>query len=151
MPLSETIAEEMKTAARAKDAARLSTLRLIKSEFMKHEVQGGSAPTEDQCFAILKKMAKQRRDSIEQFRAGARVDLAEKEEVELKVIESFLPAGLSDEQIDAIVDEALGALTPEELAKPGQVIGKVMAKLKATGASFDGKAANERIQRRLKA
>lgn len=147
MALLEKIDEQMKAAMRAKEAERLGALRLIKSELKKAELDAPLTPEREQ--EVLKRMAKQRRDSIEQFRAGNRQDLADKENGELKVIEGFLPAALAQEQVDAIIDEVLAETGAVDPAKSGAVIGKVMGRLKATGQSFDGKAVNEQIRRRL--
>lgn len=147
MALIEQIDGEIKQAMRAKDAERLSVLRLIKNDLKKAELDAPLTPEKEQ--EVLKRMAKQRRDSIEQFKLGNRPELAAKEETELRAIESFLPASLTEDQVDAIIDATLKEMGAVDPAKSGAAIGKVMAALKATGQSFDGKAANERVRKRL--
>lgn len=148
MSLVEQISAQMKDAMKSKDQARLSALRLIKAEIGKAELATGASLTEAQEQELLKRMAKQRRDSIEQFRAGGREDLATKEEAELGFIEGFLPAGITQEELDAIIDAALA----EAGAAPnaGKLTGDVIKRVQATGKSVDGKAVGKRIQERLK-
>ncbi|MBI3735578.1 GatB/YqeY domain-containing protein [Candidatus Sumerlaeota bacterium] len=149
--LIEQINEEIKNAMKAKDAARLSALRLIKTDLMKMEVDQGKELSEADEMAVLKKMVKQRRDAIEQYRQGNRPELAEKEEGELKIIETFLPASLDEATIDKIIDEVLGEVDHAgPNATMGFLIGRVMGRLKATGRPFDGKAVNERVLKRIK-
>jgi uncharacterized protein YqeY len=149
MSLIEKLDEQMKSAMRAKDAATLSTLRLIKTDLKKDELDSAKDLTPEREQAVLKRMAKQRRESIDLYRQGGRTELAEKEATELRVIETFLPASLEPEELDRIIDATLAEAGPG--AKGGAVIGKVMAALKATGKAFDGKDASERVRRRLDA
>ncbi len=151
MSLLEQIQDEIKTAMKSKDVERLGALRLIKTDLAKAELDQGKALTADAEIAVLKKMVKQRRDSIEQFTQGGRTELAAKEIAELKIIETFLPAGLSDAEMEAIVDAAFAEMgeIPAGIS-PGAITGKVMGKLKAAGKPFDGKRASELVNARLK-
>ncbi|GJI96196.1 GatB/YqeY domain-containing protein [Rugamonas sp. FT107W] len=126
MGLREQITEDMKTAMRAKEAGRLATIRLILAEIKRKEVDERIEVNDDQTVAIVEKMIKQRKDSITQFEAGGRADLADIEKAELVVLTAYMPAGLSDEEIAAEVAAAVaasGAAGPQDM-------GKVMAIVK---------------------
>ena len=126
MGLKEQITEDMKAAMRAKEAGKLGTIRLIISEIKRKEVDERIEVTDEQVLAIVEKMIKQRKDSITQFEAGNRQDLADIEKAELVVLNAYMPAGLSDEQIAAEVAAAVaasGAAGPQDM-------GKVMALIK---------------------
>ena len=126
MGLKEQITEDMKAAMRAKEAAKLGTIRLIISEIKRKEVDERIEVTDEQALAIVEKMIKPRKDSITQFEAGNRQDLADIEKAELEVLVAYMPAGLSDEQIAA---EVAAAVTASGAAGP-QDMGKVMAIIK---------------------
>jgi uncharacterized protein len=126
MGLKEQITEDMKAAMRAKEAGKLGTIRLIIAEIKRKEVDERIEVTDEQALAIVEKMIKQRKDSISQFEAGGRQDLADIEKAELVVLNAYMPAGLSDEQIAA---EVASAVTASGAAGP-QDMGKVMAILK---------------------
>ena len=126
MGLREQITEDMKNAMRAKEAGRLSTIRLILAEIKRKEVDERIEVNDDQTVAIVEKMIKQRKDSITQFEAGGRADLADIEKAELVVLAAYMPAGLSDEEVAAEVAAAVaasGAAGPQDM-------GKVMAIVK---------------------
>jgi len=126
MGLKEQITEDMKAAMRAKEAGKLGTIRLIIAEIKRKEVDERIEVTDEQALAIVEKMIKQRKDSISQFEAGGRQDLADIEKAELVVLNAYMPAGLSDQQIAA---EVAAAVTASGAAGP-QDMGKVMAILK---------------------
>ncbi|WP_426110551.1 GatB/YqeY domain-containing protein [Massilia sp. PWRC2] len=126
MGLKEQITEDMKTAMRAKDAGRLGTVRLIIAEIKRKEVDERIDVSDDQALVIIEKMIKQRKDSITQFEAGGRADLADIEKAELAILSAYMPAGLSAEEIGAAVADAVaasGAAGPQDM-------GKVMALIK---------------------
>ena len=126
MGLREQITEDMKNAMRAKEASRLATIRLILAEIKRKEVDERIEVNDEQTVAIVEKMIKQRKDSITQFEAGNRQDLADIEKAELVVLTAYMPAGLSDEEIAAEVAAAVatsGAAGPQDM-------GKVMAIVK---------------------
>ena len=126
MGLKEQITEDMKTAMRAKDAGRLGTIRLIIAEIKRKEVDERIEVSDEQTLVIIEKMIKQRKDSISQFEAGGRADLADIEKAELAILSAYMPAGLSEEQIAAEVAAAVaasGAAGPQDM-------GKVMGLLK---------------------
>jgi uncharacterized protein YqeY len=126
MGLREQITEDMKNAMRAKETAKLGTIRLLLAEIKRKEVDERIEVTDAQSLAIVEKMIKQRKDSISQFEAGGRADLADIEKAELVILSAYMPAGLSDEEIAAEVTAAVaasGAAGPQDM-------GKVMAILK---------------------
>ena len=126
MGLREQITEDMKNAMRAKEATRLATIRLILAEIKRKEVDERIEVNDEQTVAIVEKMIKQRKDSITQFEAGNRQDLADIEKAELVVLTAYMPAGLSDDEIAAQVAAAVaasGAAGPQDM-------GKVMAIVK---------------------
>ncbi len=120
------IKEQQKDAMRAKDKARLSALRLILSEVKQREVDTRTDVTDDDMIAILTKMVKQRRDSVEQYQSANRQDLADVEIAEIAVIEQFLPQPLSADEVDALIEKAIA----DSGAAGMQDMGKVMAVLK---------------------
>ncbi|NML61137.1 GatB/YqeY domain-containing protein [Massilia sp. RP-1-19] len=126
MSLKEQITEDMKTAMRAKDAGRLQTVRLMIAEIKRKEVDERIELDDAQTLAIVEKMIKQRKDSISQFEAGNRQDLADIEKAELAILSAYMPAGLSDEEVAA---EVAAAVTASGAAGP-QDMGKVMAIVK---------------------
>ena len=126
MGLKDQITEDMKTAMRAKDAGKLGTIRLIIAEIKRKEVDERIDVSDEQALAIIEKMIKQRKDSISQFEAGGRADLADIEKAELVVLAAYMPVGLSEEEIAAAVTDAVaasGAAGPQDM-------GKVMALIK---------------------
>ena len=118
--LKQQLNEDMKTAMRAKDKERLGVIRLILAAIKQREVDERIALDDAQVLAVLDKMVKQRRDSIDQFQAAGREDLAEKERFELQVIQSYLPAALDEAELEAMVKSAIaetGAASIKDMAK----------------------------------
>lgn len=129
MSLKAQITEDMKAAMRAKESARLATIRLILAEIKRKEVDEQIELDDTQTLAIVEKMIKQRKDSITQFEAGGRADLADIEKAELAILSTYMPAGLSDEEIAAEVAAAVastGAAGPQDM---GKVMGVLKPKL----------------------
>jgi uncharacterized protein YqeY len=126
MSLKEQITEDMKTAMRAKDAGKLGTIRLMLAEIKRKEVDERIEVTDAQTLQIIEKMIKQRKDSIQQFEAGGRQDLADIEKAELAILSAYMPAGLSEAEIRA---EVAAAVSASGAAGP-QDMGKVMAIVK---------------------
>ena len=127
MSLKEQITEDMKNAMRAKEAEKLGTIRLLTAAMKQKEVDERVELTDAMVVAIIEKMIKQRKDSITQFEAGGRQDLADKEKKELTVLSAYMPASLSEAEIAAEVAAAVAQVNP---AGP-QDMGKVMAVVKA--------------------
>ena len=126
MRLSERITEDMKTAMRAKDASRLSAIRLLLASLKQREVDERIELTDSDVLAIIEKMIKQRRDSIEQFEKGGRQDLVDKEQFEITVLQGYMPAAMPAAELDAAVSEAIASSGAKVMAD----MGKVMAVLK---------------------
>ena len=126
MTLKTRITEDMKTAMRAKDAARLSTIRMLLAAIKQREVDERIELGDADVLAVIEKMLKQRKDSITQFEAGRREDLAAIERAEVGVLTAYMPAQLSDNEIEAEIDAALVASGASGMAG----MGKVMALLK---------------------
>ena len=126
MSLKQQITEDMKTAMRAKDAGKLGTIRLILADIKRKEVDERIELDDAQVLQIVEKMIKQRKDSISQFEAGNRADLADIEKAELLVLVAYMPAGLSDAEVAAEVAAAVAACG----ATGAQDMGKVMAVVK---------------------
>ena len=147
MPLLDRIQGEMVASMKARDEARLSALRMIKAALKKHEIDSMKPLDEGTEMQVLNTLVKQRRDAIEMYQKGARPELAEKETAELKIVESFLPAAPSDEEITAAIEAAIG----ETGAASAKDMGKVMraAQSKLGGKRVDGKALSDKVRARL--
>jgi uncharacterized protein YqeY len=126
MSLKEKITDDMKAAMRAKESARLGTIRLLTSAIKQKEVDERIELTDEQILAVIEKMIKQRKDSITQFEAGGRQDLADIEKSELVILSAYMPAALSDAEVQAEVSAAVAAVG----AAGPQDMGKVMGVLK---------------------
>jgi uncharacterized protein YqeY len=147
MTIVERIDKGLVAAMKAKEELRLSVFRMAKAALMNKKIELGKPLGDAEALAVLRTLINQRRDSVEQFRKGRRDDLADKEEAEIKIIESYLPAGASEEEIDAAVAAAIqetGASSPKDL---GKVMKAAMVKL--AGKSVEGKHVNEKVRAKL--
>ena len=126
MSLKEQLTEDMKAAMRAKETGRLAAVRLIIAEVKRKELDEQTELNDTQVLAVIEKMIKQRKDSIAQFEAGGRPDLADVEKAEMAILSTYMPAGLSDEEIAAEVAAAVAAVG----ASGPQDMGKLMGVLK---------------------
>lgn len=135
MSLFSTIQDDIKNAMRAKDQRKLATLRSILAAFKNAQVAGTGEPTEEDYMSIVKKQAKQRKESIKQFEEGGREDLAAVEKEELALIETYLPAQLSKEEITAKVTALKTSMGIEDRSQMGQLMGAAMKEL---GSEADG-------------
>jgi len=133
MALKDRILEDMKTALRAKDTARLSAVRLLLAAIKQREVDERIELTDADVVAVIEKMLKQRRDSIRQYGSAGRQDLVQAEEFEVQILTGYMPSGLSEAEVEAAVAEVIAATG----AKSPQDMGKVMSALKA---QFAGRA-----------
>ncbi|MBK7591345.1 MAG: GatB/YqeY domain-containing protein [Betaproteobacteria bacterium] len=146
MTLKARITEDMKDAMRAKDSARLSTIRMLLAAIKQREVDERIELTDADVLGVIEKMLKQRRDSIAQFEAGKREDLAAIERAEVAVLQAYLPQQLTAAEIDTLIAEAIAATGAAGLAG----MGKVMAALKPKLAGrADMGAVSARIKARL--
>ena len=143
----DRIQAEMTAAMKAREEARLGTLRMIKAALKKHEIDAMKPLDEAAEMQVLNTQAKQRRDSIELFYKGNRPELAEKEEAELKIVESFLPAAPTDDEIAAAIEAAIAETGATSAKEMGKVISGAKAKL--AGKRVDGKALSDKVRARL--
>ena len=145
--LRDKINEDLTEAMKARDAMRLSVLRMMKTAVKNKEIDMRAELEDAAVLQVLSTLIKQRKDSIEQFTRGGRVDLADKETAEILVIETYMPAGVSDEEIAAVVDEVVnagGALSARDI---GPVMKQCMARF--AGKLVDGKKVNLLVKARL--
>jgi len=147
MNLAERIQRDLVEAMRAKDELRLNVLRGIKSAIKLKEVEKIKTLDEAETIQILQTLVKQRKESIEQFTKGNRPELAAKETKELGIIESYLPAGASDAEMDAAISKAIGETAANSMKQMGAVV--KAAKSVLQGKTVDGKILSDRVRERL--
>jgi uncharacterized protein len=146
MPLKDRITEEMKTAMRAGEKERLATIRLILSAIKQREVDERITLDDSQVLAAIEKMIKQRKEAITQFDAGGRADLVAKETAEIAILQTYLPAQMSDAEIDGLITEAIASSGAASIKDMGKVMAAVKAK--AQGRADMG-AVSARIKQKL--
>ena len=146
MSLGQTVEADLKVSLKAREELLTSCLRLIRNALKNKEKDLLRPLNGDEELAILKTLAKQRRESIEKFQQGNRPDLADKEAAELAIIERYLPAQLGEDQIKAVLDEVFAQLQPQGPKDTGRVMKEAMARL---GAQADGKLVNALVRQRL--
>ncbi|HYL85009.1 MAG TPA: GatB/YqeY domain-containing protein [Candidatus Angelobacter sp.] len=147
MSLAERIQKDLVAAMRAKEELRLSVLRGIKSAIKMKEVEKIHTLDEAETVQVLQTLMKQRKDSIEQFTKGNRPELADKETRELAILESYLPAGASDAEMDAAIGKAIAETGANSMKQMGAVIKAAKAALE--GKTVDGKTLSDRVRDRL--
>ena len=147
MSLKEEIISDLTDAMKAKDAGRLSTLRMVKANLMNRQIEKGGELTDDEVMKALQSLVKQRRDSIEQYEKAGRTDLAEKEAAEITHIETYLPQAASSDEIAAAVDAAVSETGASTMKDMGMLMKTAMAKL--AGKSADGKMVSEAVKSKL--
>jgi uncharacterized protein YqeY len=147
MPILDQLQKDLVAAMKAKEEARLSALRMIKAALQKAHVDSAKPMDDAADQQILKSLMKQRTDAAEMFRKGGREDSALKEEAERKIIESYLPAGATPEEIDAAIDAAVAETGAKEARQMGLVMKAVQTKL--AGKTVDGKLVSEKVKARL--
>ncbi len=146
--LATTIKAEQKAAMKARNKERTATLRLILAEFKRIEVDERIEVDDARALVVLDKMIKQRRDSAEQYNAAGRAELAAQENAEIAVIQEFLPAQLSDADIDSMITEALAAVDSSGMAAMGAVMAELKPKLQGRA---DMGAVSQKVKARLQA
>jgi uncharacterized protein len=147
MSLAEKIQKDLTDAMRAKDELRLSVLRMIKSAITYKETEKIRKLDETESIQLLQTLVKQRKESIEQFTKGNRQDLADKEKKELAIIETYLPAGASEAEMDAAIAKAIAETGANSMKQMGAVVKAAKAALE--GKTVDGKALSDRVRQRL--
>ena len=147
MSLSEQLQKDIVSAMKAKDEMRLSVLRMVKSALQLKEVEKMRPLDAAESIQLLQTLAKQRKESIEQFAKGGRQDLVEKETKELGILETYLPAGASQAEMDAAIEKAINEVGATTIKQMGAVV--KAAKESLTGKAVDGKALSDRARERL--
>ena len=147
MSIVEQVEKDLVAALRAQEALKLSVLRMMKAALMNKKVERGKDVDDTEALAVLRTLAKQRHESVQAYRKGGREDLAQKEEAEVKIVEAYLPAAASDDEIDVAVAAAIaesGATTAKDV---GKAMKAAMAKL--AGKNADGKRVSEKVRAKL--
>jgi len=147
MRLRDKINEDLTAAMKAREAARLSVLRMMKTAVKNKEIDLRAELDDAQVVQVLSTLIKQRKDSIEQFTRGGRNDLADKESAEIKIIEEYLPAGVTDEEIAAVVDQVVRETAASSPKDMGRVMKECMSRF--SGKLVDGKKVNALVKERL--
>jgi uncharacterized protein YqeY len=147
MTLKEKIIADMTAAMKAKDAARTSTLRMLKAAITNREKEGGGEIGDEDVSKLLRSQLKQRRDSVEQYAAAGRQDLADKETVEIGIIESYLPQAATEFEIEQAVAAAVAETGATSMKEMGTVMKAAMAKL--AGKNADGRLVSEMVKKKL--
>ena len=149
MTLVERITQDLTAAMKAKDAARTSVLRMAKAALKNREIDKGEPLDDPEVVKALQSLVKQREDSAEQYAKASRPELAEKERAEITVLKEYLPAEISEEEIVAAVEKAVGetgAASPKDM---GKVMKAAMATLAGSGKAVDGKRVNAAARKKL--
>ena len=147
MSLREQITSDLTAAMKSRDAARTSTLRMVKAALQNREIEKGGALDEDEMIKLLRSMVKQRQDSIEQFEKGGRQDLVDKEKAEVEVIGAYLPRPASPEEIEQAVAAAISETEATSMKDMGKVMKATQAHL--AGKNADGRAISEVVKAKL--
>ncbi len=147
MSLRERIVSDMTAAMKARDAARTSTLRMVKAAVMNREIEKGGELTEEELTKAMQSLVKQRRDSVEQYEKAGRDELAAKERAEIAVIEEYLPRAATPEEIERAVSEAVAEVGATSMKEMGAVMKAAQARL--AGKSADGRAVSEMVKAKL--
>jgi len=146
MSLKEQVDQDLKDAMRSRDKFRTQTLRSLKSAIKYAEIEASAELNDPDILAVIAKQAKQRRDSIAEFEKGGRADLVEKESGELNILESYLPAQLSEATIKEKAQAVIAELGVTDMKGMGQVMNRLMAELKGQA---DGKVVNQVVRQLL--
>jgi len=147
MTLQEKIQSHLAEAMRSKNQLWLSVLRMMKTAVKNKEVEKMKALDETEVVAVLNTLVKQRKDSVEQFRKGSREELAQKEEAEIKIIEEYLPAAASDDEIRRAVEEAIQETGAASMKDMGKVMKATMSRL--VGKTTDGSRVSQLVKEKL--
>jgi uncharacterized protein YqeY len=145
--LNDTIAADLTAAMKARDAIRLSALRMLKAAVMNKGVEKGRDLDDAEVLQVVASLVKQRRDSIEQFSKAGRTDLVDKETREIGVLEHYLPPAASAADVDAAIDAAIAESGATSVKDMGKVMKAVMPRL--AGKNVDGRAVNDAVRRKL--
>jgi uncharacterized protein YqeY len=147
MTLAEKIVVDLTASMKAQDAARTSTLRMVKAAIMNRQIEKGGALDDEESSKLLRSLVKQRRDSIEQYEKAGRQELVDKESAEIYVIESYLPKAATREEIEVIVAQAIAETQASSMKDMGKVMKAAQASL--TGKNADGRLVSEVVKSKL--
>jgi uncharacterized protein YqeY len=145
--LVDQVTRDIATAMRGRELVALSTLRMLKAALLNKEVERGRDLDAQEARQVVTSLVKQRRDSIDQFRAGGREELAEREAAEVVVLERYLPPAATEDEIDRAIDEAVAEVGATSAKDMGRVMKSVMARL--AGVSADGRRVSDAVKKRL--
>ncbi len=146
MGLEERLNEEMKLAMKSNDKIRLSTIRMIRSAIKNREIELRKKLDDEEIYRVIQGMVRKGEESVEQFQAGGRTDLVEKERKEIEILKSFLPEQVSKEELIRIIDETIKETQSSSIKDLGKVMKSVMSKL---GGKADGRLVNQLVKERL--
>jgi uncharacterized protein YqeY len=147
MTLVEQVEKDLVAAMKAQEALKLSVLRMMKTALTNKKIELGKPLDDAAAIAVLRTLVKQRHDSVEAYRKGGRDDLADKEAAEIKIVEGYLPAAASDEEIAAAVEAAIAETGITSVKEMGKVMKAAMAQL--AGKNADGKRVSEKVKAKL--
>ena len=147
MTLAEKIVSDLTASMKAQDAARTSTLRMVKAAMMNRQIEKGGPLDDEELSRLLRSLVKQRRDSIEQYQKAGRQELVDKETAEIEVIEGYLPQAASREEIEAVVVEAIASTEANSMKDMGKVMKAAQAAL--AGKNADGRMVSEIVKSKL--
>lgn len=147
MSLKDKIVSDLTAAMKAKETDKTNTLRMVKAALMNKQIDAGRELTDDEVMKSLQSLVKQRKDSIEQYEAAGRTELADKEKVELVVIEAYLPQSATPEEIEAAVSATIAETGASSMKDMGAVMKATQAKL--AGKTVDGKLVSETVKAKL--
>lgn len=147
MSLKQRIVNDLTGAMKAKDAARTSTLRMVKAAVQNREIEKGGELSDEELTKALQSLVKQRRDSVEQYEKAGRLELAEKERAEIAVIEEYLPRAATREEIERAVEEAVAETGASSMKEMGAVMRAAQVRL--SGRTADGRVVSEVVKARL--
>ncbi len=146
MSLEERLIEEMKQAMKSNDKLRLSAIRMIRSALKNKEIELRKKLEDEEAEKVIQAMVRKSEESVEQFQAGGRMDLVDKEKKEIEIMKSFLPQPLSQEEILKIIDQSIQETQASSMKDIGKVMKSVMPKI---GGKADGKLINQLVKERL--
>ena len=149
MTLVERLNQDLTAAMKARDAARTSTLRMAKAAIMNKEIDKKGALDDGEARKLLLGLVKQREDAADQYQKASRPELAEKEQAEIVILKSYLPAEVTDAEVAAAVDKAVAETGASSLKDMGKAMKAALAALAASGKAVDGKRVNEAVKKKL--
>jgi len=151
MSIPEQIQKDITAAMKAREEARLSALRMVKTALKNREIEKMAPLDDNESLKVLSTLIKQRKESVEQFRKGGRNEMADKEEAEIALIESYMPKAATEEQVVAGVRAVIAEMGAPTLKDMGTVMKQVMARFQGGGVRVDGKQVSDIVKRELSA